>query len=254
MAAALLALGACEGTLPPMRDAIEPGRDPFVIFVGGRDRAGGDLYAVPAGGGPVLRLTYSGVGEMRPVLAPDGGAVAFLRGGSLRDSTPGTVWVMNLLSGSERRLTLPPGAGPPERVGWMDGGRFLVVEAGGALYHVAAPPASGVGRAVPAAERAPAESALAVRLGDPVFGLAVRCGNGDDICVAGAGDTGAPALLARGARDPARWGRDSVAYLAGGVLLVRPLGPGRERRVELRRGPAAPRHITMFAGARPDSS
>ena len=250
---ALLALGACEGTLPPLRNAIEPGREPFVIFVGGRGRAGGDLYAVPAAGGATVRLTYSGVGEMRPALAPDGGAVAFLRGGSLRDSTPGTVWVMNLLSGSERRLALPRGAGPPERVGWMEGGRSLVVEAGGALYRFAAPPASGAGRAVPAAERARAESALAVRLGEPVFGLAVRCGNGEDLCVAGGGDSGAPALLARGARDPARWGRDSVAYLAGGMLLVRPLGPGRERRVELRGAPPAPRHITVFAGAAPDS-
>jgi hypothetical protein len=68
--------------------------------------------------------------------------------------------------------------------------------------------------------------------------------------VATPGDTGAPVLLAAGARDPARWGRDSVAYLAGGALLVRPLGPGRERRVEVSGAPKAVRQITVFPGAR----
>jgi len=246
----LLALAACEGALPPLRDAIQPGKDPLVIFVGGTARAGGDLYAVPAGGGAALPLTYSAVGEMRPALAPDGGAVAFLRGGSLRDSMPGTVWVMNLLSGSERRLRLPKGAAAPERVGWMEAGRSLVVRTADALYRFDAPPASDVGRPVPPAERARAESALAVSLGQPVFARVVGCGNGEDLCVESAGDTGAPALLARGARDPARWGRDSVAYVAGGVLLVRPLGPGRERRVHISGAPAAPRQITVFAGSR----
>ena len=55
-ATALLALGlaACQGALPPLREAIVPGRDPFVVFVGGTARAGGDLYAVPAGGGEGL--------------------------------------------------------------------------------------------------------------------------------------------------------------------------------------------------------
>jgi hypothetical protein len=249
-AALLLPLGlaACQGALPPLRDAIQPGEDPFVLFVGGTGRAGGDLYAAPAGGGPTLQITYSGVGEMRPALAPDGGAVAFLRGESLRDSVPGTVWVMNLLSGNERRLALPKGAAPPDQVGWMDGGRTLVVAAGGVLYGAPAPPASDAAQPIPAPARARAESALAVLLGEPAFARVVRCGGGHDLCVVSAGDTGAPALLAAGARDPARWGGDSVAYLAGGVLLVRPLGPGRERRVHIGGAPKGLRQVTVFPG------
>jgi len=102
-------MGAC-GSLPPLRGHIEVGSDPFVIFVGGTSRAGGDLYAVPGAGGSAVPVTFTAVGEMRPALAPNGGAVAFLRGATLRDSTPGTVWVMNLLSGAERQIALPRGA------------------------------------------------------------------------------------------------------------------------------------------------
>jgi hypothetical protein len=203
---------------------------------------------VPAGGGAALQITYSAVGEMRPALAPDGGAVAFLRGASLRDSSPGTVWVMNLLSGTERQLALPKGAAAPERVGWMRDGRSLAVAAGHARYIVPAPPSSSKAVEVPRAERARADSALAVLIGEPVFARVVGCAGGGDLCVASAGDTGPPAPLARGARDPARWGRDSVAYLAGGELLVRPLGPGRGRRVEISGAPRGLRQITVFAG------
>ena len=245
-ALALLALAGCQGALPPLRDEIEPGTDPYVVFVGGTARAGGDLYAVPAAGGPALQITYSAVGEMRPALAPDGGAVAFLRGASLRDSTPGTVWVMNLLSGTERQLRLPRDAGPPERVGWVEGGRNLVVEAGGALYRAPAPPAGGAARPVPPSERKAAESALAVVLGEPAFARVVPCANPGDLCVVA--DTGAPVLLAPGARDAARWGPDSVGYVSGGELRVRPLGPGRERRIPVSAGPRAVRQMTVFPG------
>jgi hypothetical protein len=249
-AAAVLLAGllACRGALPPLRGEIEPGKDPFVVFVGGTGQAGGDLYAVAAGGGAALPITYSGVGEMRPALAPDGGAVAFIRGASLRDTTPGTVWVMNLLSGAERQLRLPKGSSPPDRVGWTDAGRTLVVRAGSALWRFAAPPAAGDAEPVPPAERARAESALAVVLGEPAFAHVVPCRDVRDLCVVG--DTGAPAPLVRGARDAARWGADSVAYIAGGSLLVRPLGPGRERRVVVSSAPKSPRQITVFAGRR----
>jgi hypothetical protein len=246
--ALLLGLAGCEGALPPLRGELEPGKDAYLVFVGGTDEAGGDLYAAAAGGGSTLRLTYSGVGEMRPALSPDGGAVAFLRGASLRDSMPGTVWVMNLLNGHERQLELPKGAAAPEQVGWSEGGRGLVVRAGKTLYRFAAPPANARGEPVPGPVRAPAESALAVLLGQPVFARAVPCADPGDACVVG--DTGAPALLARGVRDPARWGPDSVAYVAGGEILVRPLGPGRERRVHLSNAPRAPRQVTVFAGRR----
>ena len=244
----LLGLAGCQGMLPPLRGEIEPGRDPFVVFVGGTARAGGDLFAVPAAGGAALPITYSGVGEMRPALAPDGSALAFLRGASLRDSAPGTIWVMNLLSGNERQLRLPRGSPGPEEVAWMDGGRSFVVRAGDGLYRFKAPPASGPAEPVPPPERARAESALAVLLGAPAFARATPCQDAEDLCVAA--DSGAPALLARGARDAARWGDDSVAYVVGEVILVRPLGPGRERRVPVSGGPASPRQITVFPGKR----
>lgn len=217
-----------------------------MVFVGGTGAAGGDLYAVPASGGEVVQLTYSGVGEMRPAISPDGGAVAFLRSGTLTDSTPASVWVMNLLSGAERGVKLPTGAGTPARVGWAGEGRSLVIEAGAQLYGAPAPPDESNGSMLPRAGRAPAESSLAVLVGRPAFARVMPCQDSRDLCVAG--DTGAPVLLAAGARDAARWGGDSVAYFKGEDLLVRPLGPGRARRVEMRNPPRSPRQPTVFAG------
>lgn len=244
----LLAVTGCEGALPPLRGVAEPGRDPIVVFVGGEGKTGGDLFAVPAAGGEVLPLTYSGVGEMRPALAPDGGAVAFLRGGSLRDSTPAAVWVMNLVSGTERDIPLPADAGPPALVGWAADGRSLVVAAENGLYRAPAPPAEGQAAAIPAAGRAAAESSLAVLLGSPPFGRAVACERPADLCVVA--DRAGSRLLAPGSRDAARWGSDSVAYFTGDALQVRPLGPGRERRIRLDGGPARPRQPTVFAGSK----
>jgi hypothetical protein len=225
------------------------GTDPFVLFVGGSSRAGGDLYAVSAEGGEAIPVTFSAVGEMRPALAPNGGAVAFLRGGTLRDSIPASVWVMNLLSGAEREIPLPRGAGTPTRVGWSGSGGELVIEAGGRLYRSPAPPAESEARLVPAAGREEAESALDVLLGRPVFARVVRCPDPGDLCVQA--DTGAPGLLARGAAGAARYGDDSVVILVGRELLVRPLGPGHARRIEWSGPPPAPREPTAFGGATP---
>jgi hypothetical protein len=219
----------------------------MVVFVGGDGAAGGDLYAVSTSGGRAIPITFSTVGEMRPALSPDGGAVAFLRAGSLTDSAPASVWVLNLINGAERQVELPEDAGPPEQAGWTDGGRRLVLRAGGRLYRAEAPPAEGTAGPVPVAQRASAESALAVLLGRPVFARAVPCANPEDLCVVG--DTGSPALFARGAREPARWGDDSVAYLEGDRLMVRPLASGRARQVEWSGLPARPRQPSVFAGA-----
>ncbi len=219
----------------------------MVVFVGGEGPSGGDLYALSTAGGPAIPITFSAVGEMRPALSPAGGEVAFLRAASLTDSSPAGVWVMNLINGAERQVELPPDAGPPEQVGWSEAGRSLVVRAGARLYRADAPPAGGPARPVAAAERAAAESSLAVLLGRPAFGRAVRCANREDLCVVG--DTGSPALLARGAREPARWGDDSVAYLEGDRLVVRPVAAGRARQVEWSSVPARPRQLSVFAGA-----
>lgn len=246
LAAGLLC--ACSGTLPPLRGQIEVGRDAYAIFVGGGAPAGGDLYAVRAEGGPVIPVTFSSVGEMRPTLSPDGSMIAFLRGASLRDSAPGSVWVMNLLSGAERELELPRGAGPPGQVGWKGDGRSLVVRAGRGLYEANAPPGGGSLRPIRGGDRAAAESTLAVLLGRPVFARVIPCAERGDLCVAG--DTGAPSLLASGARDAARWGDDSVAFFLGDAVEIRPLGGGRARRLAWDNPPSRPRQLTAFLGRR----
>jgi hypothetical protein len=233
---------ACE-TFVPLRGKIDVGRESYVIFVGGGGVAGGDLYAVRTEGGSAVPVTFSAVGEMRPALSPDGIAVAFLRGGSLRDSVPSSVWVLNLLNGSERELSLPKGAGRPIRVAWGQGGRRLVVSTEHGLYQADVPPQPSRAQPIPETGRAAAESSLSVLLGDPVFARVVPCADPGDLCVRT--DTGAPGLLAREARDPARWGDDSVAYLAGGAVWVRPVGPGRARRLEWS-NVVRPRQLSVF--------
>lgn len=239
-------LAACSGTLPPLRGQMEVGRDGYAVFVAGGGPSGGDLYAVHLEGGPVVPITFSTVGEMRPALSPDGSMLAFLRGASLRDSTPGSVWVMNLLSGAERQVELPRGAGVPRQVGWSLDGRSLVVAAGGGLYRSSAPPARLEAGRVSEEEQAAAESALAVLLGRPAFARVVPCAEPGALCVTG--DSGTPGLLARGARDPARWGDDSVMFFVGDAVEIRPLGPGRARRLSWHGAPGRPRQMTVFLG------
>jgi hypothetical protein len=241
----LLLLVAC-GTLPPLRGKIDVGREPYAVFVGGSGISG-DLYAVRANGGPAFPITYTPVAELLPALSPNGTDVAFLRSQSLRDSTPATVWVMNLLSGSERELELPKGSGAPERVGWGDDGKTVIVRAGQGLYRFDAPPAKSGAEPVPPTESAAAESSLAVLLGDPVFARVVACKRTTDLCLTTA--RGAPGILAQAARDPVRWGTDSVAFLVGDdILQIRPLARGRPRALNWSNVPVRPRQLTFFEG------
>jgi hypothetical protein len=239
----LLLLSACTG-LPPLRGRAAVGRDAYAIFVGDGAEGETDLFGVRADGGPVFQITYTSVREAAPALSPDGGAVAFLRARTTRDSVPAALWVLNLLTGAERELPLPAGAAPPERVGWSADGKAIYVRAGGARYLLLAPPAAPAARALTGAARAAADSSLSVLLGDPPFAHAVQCGSA--VCVQA--DTGAPSPFAANAHDAARWGSDSVAFLSGGDLMVRPLGPGRERRLRWSGVPANPREVTVFAG------
>ncbi len=243
---------AC-GTVAPLRGKIDVGQESYAVFVGGSGMSG-DLYAVRAEGGPAHPFTFTPVAELRPALAPNGVDLAFLRGVSLRDSTPATVWIMNLLNGAERELELPEGAGRPERVGWSDQGRMLVVETRGGLYHLDAPPERPDARAVPDSVRVAAESSLAVLLGDPVFARVVPCSRRtEDLCVLTR--AGRTSILAQAAHDPVRWGTDSVAFFtAGGLLQIRPLAKGRPRLLHLSNTPPYPRQVTFFQASESQSS
>lgn len=238
----LALLITCSG-VSPLRNLATVGRDPYAVFVA--DDPGGrpDLFAVRADGGPVVQITFTTVAEAHPVLSPDGSAVAFLRARSTADSVPGAIWVQNLVTGGERQLALPPGAGPPDRLGWAPDGGTLYAGAGAEVFALPAPPASGSARPVGAAERAAAESSFSVLVGDPPFGRVVGCGRA--LCVEGHGP---PVPFAQDARSPARWGPDSVGYFTGDELVVRPVGPGRARRVAWTRVPPRPRDLTFFPG------
>ena len=216
----------------------------MIVFVAGPP-TGSDLYALAAVGGKPIAITFSPVSESGPALGPSGDAVAFLRSAALSDSTAASVWVLNLATGAERKIELPASAGAPERVGWTADGRRLVVRAGGRLYRADA--AADGASPVIGAERAAAESALAVLLGEPVFAEVVSCATPNDLCVRNADGRITP--LARGAADPARWGSDSVAYLEGDRLVVRPVGPGRPRSVNWTGVPERPRQLSVFPGS-----
>jgi hypothetical protein len=234
----------CEATLPPLRGKAEVGRDAYLVFVGG-SALSSDLYAVLGDGGQAVPLTFTPVAEMSPVLAPNGGAVAFLRARSLRDSTPATVWVLNLLSGADRELRLPKGAGAPWQVGWSKDGEFVIVQTDGGLFRIKSPPNKPEPRPIAPLELAAAESSLSVLLGDPVFARVVPCSTPGTLCVATDSGQG---FLARGAQQAVRWGSDSVALLIGKQLEIRPLGPGRPRRLAWSNLPQSPRQLTYFAG------
>jgi hypothetical protein len=240
----LFTLFAVGCGISPLRGHAVVGRDPYLIFVA--DGAGNrpDLFAVQAEGGPVFQITFTSVAELWPALAPDGGSVAFLRGRTIDDSAPATVWLLNLLNGAERELALPRGSPAPDRVGWSADGRSLYVRAGGFIYRLDAPPASGSPRTVGGSERLAAESSLAVLVGEPPFGRVVPCGDG--LCAQT--DSGVPAPFAPKARDAVRWGGDSVGFLVGSEVVVRPVGPGRSRRLEWSGAPAHPRQLTYFPG------
>jgi hypothetical protein len=241
---------ACDATLPPLRGKAEIGRDAYLVFVGGNSTSS-DLYAVRGDGGASVPLTYTPVAELAPELAPDGASVAFLRARALGDSVPATVWVMNLLSGADRELPLPKGAGAPTELGWSRDGTWLFVRTGKGIYRLTPPPLKPESQLVTAAARPAAESSLAVLLGDPAFARVVRCQQVDELCVVA--ESGGPGFLARGAQQALRWGPDSVALLIDRMVEIRPLGPGRPRRLSWSNLPEHPRQLTFFPGRRGDA-
>ena len=241
----LLVSSTAACTLPPLRGRVEIGTDPYAVVVA--DGSGGaDLYAIHGRTGEMIALTFSPVRELGPALAPDGGAVAFLRAPPSPADSGRTVWVMNLLSGAERELVPPGGAGQPERVAWAPGGSALYVETARGIWRYAMPPGAPP-EPLAAADRAEADSAFMVLLGSPAFARAERCGAEQGVCVVTGEGT---QVLAADAVSPARWGSDSVAFVRAGKIQVRPLGGGAPRTV----GPTPDRlvtgTVTFFPGAR----
>ncbi len=241
--AATLGLAACE--VSPLTNQVAVGEEPYLVFVGeGRDGQT-DLFVGPDAGGQTVRLTFSRNPESSPALDPTGVMVAYLRGWPERAEPPELV-VMNLLSAAERSTAVPIALGAPDRVAWAPDGRRVFVRVAGGVLASPAPPDRFELTPLAAAERAEADSAFAVLVGDPPRGMVVPCADRPDaLCVALGGEE---ALLAAGARDPVRWSGDSVGYLAGGRFEVRPLAGGRARRLEWVHAPANLRQPTRFPG------
>jgi len=250
-------LAGCS--LPPLRGKAEIGKDPYAIFAA--DAAGGtDLFAVLPSGGSPIQLTYSPVEESDPKLSPDGGTVLFLRHERHDGTDHRTVWLLNLLSGTERELRLPAAwKAMPDQAAWSADGRSVYVRMSpitgnlaGNTARFAAPPASASPVQVSSAERAQADSSFLVLLGTPAFAEAEPCGKG--LCTVAA--DGGQTPLASPASGAVRWGADSVGYFTGdslsGRFEIRPLGPGRARFLQWSPVPARPRQLTFFPG-RPSS-
>ncbi len=244
---AVVLVSACTG-LPPLRQHFEVGRDPYVIFVADAPDGRGDLWAMSPDGGDVVQLTYSLPAEWSPRLSPGGDVVVFLRARAQGDTTRSRVWLLNLLNGSERAIQLPDSAGAPVAIAWTDGGRGLFIRTTRTTFHVDAPPFPPDAVEVPSGDRAAAARALSVRVGSPAFASVAPCQGSDSLCVYP--DSGAPAAIAGHATDPARWGNDSLSYSVQDALVIRPLGPGRERLLRWRPLLVHPRDVTVFTGSR----
>ena len=236
-------LAACGGTVSPLRRHAVVGRDSYAIFTADGPDGVGDLFGVRGDGGAVFQITFTPVREAWPALSPDGSMVAFLRARARNDTLAGTPWVMNLLSGAERRLELPADV-RAEAIGWARDGRALYVRSGRFAYELPAPPETGGARAVPPDEWHRVDSALGVFVGEPPFARVFPC----EQALCAATDGGTPGSIADAGRDPARWGADSVGYFSGDELVVRPTGPGRARRVAWDRPPLNARELTYFDG------
>lgn len=237
-------------SLSPLGNRIEVGSDAYVIFDAVGEDGQGDLYATPAGGGPIFPVTYSRAHESGPVLSPDGTMLAFLRSTNQNDSAGHRVWIMNLLSGTERMLPESE-SGWPNRVAWSrDGQRLFVRTAAGDLVTLA-PPASPALERADAAFQAQADSSFQVVLGDPPFATVAGCSDGPGLCVPA--DSGKVQVLTSEGRNPFAWGADSVGYFVGRDIEVRPLGGGITRRLSWTKPPVAPKTATQFPGMKRDT-
>jgi WD40-like Beta Propeller Repeat len=244
--AGLLLLAACRGSLSPLSNKIDVGREPYVIFTADGEDGLGDLFASSTQGGTPFQITFTRVDERLPALSPDGSMLAFVRSRLPDDTSAVSLVVMNLLSGAERLIALPVEL-HPDMTAWSPDGRRLYVRAGARVLSAPAPPAEAAATPVPAAERAAADSALAVLLGHPPLAEAVPCAGGSGVCARLA--DGTVATVAAGGSAPARWPGDSIVYLEQGEWIVRPMAGGRLRVLEWTPARQRVRDLTTFPGA-----
>jgi hypothetical protein len=242
-----LSLAACTG-LPPLRHKFEVGHDPYVILVADAPDGRGDLWAMSPEGSDIVQITFSLPAEWSPRLSPSGDVVAFLRSRETSDTARTRIWLLNLLNGSERELRLPDSSGAPLALAWAEGGRAIVVRTTRTTFRFNAPPYPPAAAEVAPADLAAADQALSVTVGTPVFARVAPCEGTTALCVYP--DSGSPSTLAAGASNPVRWGDDSLGYELDGQLVVRPVGPGRERAVRWRKSLVNPRDLTVFTGRR----
>lgn len=247
LALALLPATACS--LSPLQNRIHPGEEPFVVVVGTGADEKVDLFATLPGGGEVHRLTFTSMTESVPRLSRRGDVVAFLRHGTGSGRKQGELVVMNLLNGAERHLDVPDSAGTLQDLGWSEDEQHLYVATDNGRWVVDAPPAALNPRRVPVERLALADTALDTWLGRPRFAYVTSCATGG-ICIVG--PSGEPRELSETGRAPTRWGSDSVAWLEGDQIVVRPLGPGPVRRLDL--NPKWVSGITGVSYATPEAS
>ena len=227
-----------------MRHRIDAGRETFAVFVADAPDGRGDLYAMTGVGSDVVQLTFTLPAEWRPRLSPSGDVLAFLRSRDERDTLRTRVWLLNLLNGAERELALPDSSGTPNDLAWSDDGRAVLVRTSAGAWSISTPPAK------PDAVVLPNVSNFPVRVGYPSFASIAACADVvANLCVYP--DSGTPALVADDARDAFRWGDDSVAYLHGGGVVIRPVGPGRSRTLRWRAGLRGPREPDAFVKTGP---
>lgn len=244
LALALLGLAACS--LSPLQNRIKPGEEPFVVVAGTGADENVDLFATLPGGGDVHRLTFTSMAESSPRLTRRGDVLAFLRHGTGSGREQGELVVMNLLNGAERHLDVADSVGTLRSIAWSDDERMLYLETESGRWVVDAPPVAPNARRIPGDLEAAADSALALWLGTPRFARIEACEVGT-LCITG--PNGEPRALSTDGRFPTRWGGDSVAWLEGDLILIRPLGPGPIRRLEL--DPERVRDLTGLSYATP---
>jgi hypothetical protein len=153
--------------------------------------------------------------------------------------------VLDLLTGVERPVALPPAAAAPERIGWRSDGSAVVLAAGTLWLFGLDDPEP---RLVPVKpdRLAGLDSLTWEHLGEPPLATVRRCGDARACVVTPGGETDSLGGDATGA---VRWGADSVGYFTPRGFQVRPLAGGASRRPPWRGVPVGLRQLTHHPGS-----